>query len=188
MNFALTPSQTVGPYFAIGLPWEDGPNAVAPGTPGAFTLHGTVYDGAGVVVPDHLIEIWQPDADGRFADMHGFGGGSQLEGFRGFARYGVEDGDGSYALLTIKPGRVADRRGVLQAPHIDMTVMARGMLNRVVTRVYFADEAQANAEDPVLARVPAERRETLLAQPDDAGGYRFDVRLQGEGETVFFSI
>lgn len=188
MNFGLTPSQTLGPYFAIGLPWDDGPNAVVPGTPGAFTLHGTVYDGAGVVVPDHLIEIWQPDPEGLFADAHGFGGGSQLDGFRGFARYGIEDGDGTYRLVTVKPGRVADRHGVLQAPHIDMTVMARGMNNRCMTRVYFADEVAANAEDPVLARVPAERRETLLAQPDGDGGYVFDVRLQGPGETVFFAI
>ena len=187
MSFALTPSQTVGPYFAIGLPWDDGPHAVAPGTPGAVTIRGTVYDGAGAVVPDHLIEIWQPDPDGRFADAHGYGGPSQLAGFRGFARSGTEDGDGTYELLTVKPGRVADRAGVLQAPHVDVTVMARGMLNRCVTRIYFADEEQANATDPVLARVPADRRDTLLARPEE-GGYRFDIRLQGRDETVFFAV
>ena len=187
MNFGLTPSQTVGPYFAIGLPWDDGAHAVAPGTDGAITLSGTVYDGAGAVVPDHLIEIWQPDPDGRFADMYGYGGASELVGFHGFARYGAEDGDGSYELLTVKPGRVPDRKGVLQAPHIAMTVMARGMLNRVVTRVYFADEAQANAADPTLSRVPVARRETLIAQAVD-GGYRFDIRIQGPGETVFFDV
>ena len=187
MSFPLTPSQTVGPYFAIGLPWDDGPHAVATGTPGALTIRGTVYDGAGAVVPDHLIEIWQPDPDGRFADAHGYGGPSQLAGFRGFARSGTEDGDGTYELLTVKPGRVADRAGVLQAPHVDVTVMARGMLNRCVTRIYFADEVQANATDPVLARVPADRRDTLLARPE-GDGYRFDIRLQGRGETVFFAI
>ena len=187
MNFALTPSQTLGPYFAIGLPWDEGPHVVAPGTPGAFTLSGSVTDGAGAPIPDHLIEIWQPDPDGRFADMYGHGGGSELEGFCGFGRYGTEDGDGNYAFETVKPGRVPDRKGVLQAPYIAMTVMARGMLNRVVTRVYFADERQANDADPVLARVPAARRETLLAQPVD-GGYRFDVRIQGAGETVFFAV
>lgn len=187
MNFGLTPSQTVGPYFAIGLPWDDGRSAVAPGTPGAITLTGTVYDGAGEVVPDQLLEIWQPDPAGHFADVHGYGGASELEGFRGFARFGTEDGDGTYSLLTVKPGRVADREGIMQAPYIAMTVMARGMLNRVVTRVYFADEEQANAADPVLARVPVQRRETLLAQPQD-GGYRFDIRLQGPGETVFFAV
>ena len=190
MNFGLTPSQTVGPYFAIGLPWAEGPNAVAPGTPGAFTLRGTVRDGAGDPVPDHLIETWQADGDGRFADLHGHGGPSARPGFRGFARCGAPDGDGdgSYALLTVRPGRVADRDGVLQAPHIAMTVMARGMLRRVVTRVYFGDEEPANASDPVLARVPVARRETLLARPDPDGGYRFDIRLQGPGETVFFDV
>jgi protocatechuate 3,4-dioxygenase, alpha subunit len=187
VNFGLTPSQTVGPYFAIGLPWDDGPHAVAPGTPGAFTLSGTVYDGLGDVIPDHLIEIWQPDPDGHFADMYGEGGASTLAGFRGFARYGAEDGDGSYELLTVKPGRIPDRKGILQAPHIAVTVMARGMLNRVVTRIYFADETEANAADPVLSRVPVARRETLLAQPVP-DGYRFDIRIQGPGETVFFDV
>jgi protocatechuate 3,4-dioxygenase alpha subunit len=187
VNFGLTPSQTLGPYFAIGLPWDDGPNAVLPGTPGELRLHGTVYDGAGERVPDHLIEIWQPDPDGRFADAHGYGEVSEMDGFRGFARYGTEAGDGSYELRTVKPGRIPDRAGVLQAPYIAVTLMARGMLNRVVTRIYFADEESANAEDPVLARVPADRRSTLLAQAD-AGGYRFDVRLQGPGETVFFDV
>jgi protocatechuate 3,4-dioxygenase alpha subunit len=187
MNFGLTPSQTVGPYFAIGLPWEDGPNAVVPGTAPAVRLHGRVYDGAGELVPDHLIEIWQPDGDGRFADGWGYGEASELEGFRGFARYGTEVGDGTYELLTVKPGRVLNRDGVLQAPYIAVTLLARGMLNRVVTRIYFADEASANAEDPVLARVPADRRSTLLAQ-SDPDGYRFDIRLQGPGETVFFDV
>ncbi|HEY5431727.1 MAG TPA: protocatechuate 3,4-dioxygenase subunit alpha [Solirubrobacteraceae bacterium] len=189
MIFGLTPSQTVGPYFAIGLPWPEGPHAVTEGTDGAVTITGSVYDGAGAPVPDHLIEIWQADPEGRFADVHGYGGASEMAGFRGFARYGVEDGDGTFAILTVKPGRVArvGGAGPLQAPHIDVTVMARGMLHRCVTRIYFADEEQANAEDPVLAHVPADRRATLLAQPQD-GGYRFDIRLQGPGETVFFDI
>jgi protocatechuate 3,4-dioxygenase, alpha subunit len=185
--FGLTPSQTVGPYFAIGLPWPEGPHAVAEGTEGAITITGTVYDGAGTPVPDHLIEIWQADGDGNFADVHGHGGASEMPGFRGFARCGVEDGDGSFEILTVKPGRVPEAGGRLQAPHIDVTVMARGMLNRCVTRIYFADEEQANAEDPILARVPADRRQTLLAQPE-GGGYRFDIRLQGSDETVFFDV
>lgn len=187
MIFDLTPSQTVGPYFAIGLPWPEGPHAVRPGTPGAFTITGTVYDGAGAPVPDHLIEIWQADPDGRFADLHGHGGPSRLDGFRGFARYGVEAGDGTYEIVTVKPGRVPEAGGRLQAPHIDVSLFARGMLNRVVTRIYFADEPQANAEDPILAGVPAARRDTLLAQPAD-GGYRFDIRIQGPDETVFFAV
>ena len=187
--FATTPSQTVGPYFAIGLPFDAGRLVVPEGTPGAFRIRGSVYDGKGAIVPDNLIETWQADPEGRFADLHGYGGRSRVEGFRGFARVGFEGGDGSFDILTVKPGRVPDPAGRLQAPHIDVTVFARGMLNRVVTRIYFADEAAANAEDPVLNRVPAERRATLLAEPTD-DGYRFDIRIQGPAahETVFFDV
>jgi len=190
--FPTTPSQTVGPFFAIGLPWPEGPYAVPPGTPGAIRIRGTIYDGAGTPIPDHLIETWQADPDGRFCDLHGYGGGSELPGFRGFARHGVEDGDGTYEIVTVKPGRVPEPGGRLQAPHIDVSVFARGMLNRVVTRIYFADEEQANAEDPVLARVAADRRHTLLATPEE-GGYRFDIRIQAPPgspglETVFFDL
>ncbi|HET9103497.1 MAG TPA: protocatechuate 3,4-dioxygenase subunit alpha [Solirubrobacteraceae bacterium] len=187
MIFGLTPSQTVGPYFAIGLPWPAGPHAVDPDTPGAIWIRGTVYDGAGDPVPDHLIETWQAGPDGRFNDLHGHGGPSQTAGFRGFARIGVEDGDGGFALMTVKPGAVPGPGGRLQAPHIDVSVFARGMLHRCVTRIYFADEPEANAADPVLATVPPERRATLLATPRD-GGYRFDIRLQGPQETVFFAV
>jgi protocatechuate 3,4-dioxygenase alpha subunit len=182
-----TPSQTVGPYFAIGLPWEGGPFAVSEATPGTMRIAGSVYDGAGEPVPDHLLEFWQADPAGRFADLHGYGGASELPGFRGFARYGLEDGDGSYEIVTVKPGRVPGPGGRLQAPHIDVSVFARGMLHRCVTRIYFADEPEANAACPVLARVPEARRGTLLAHPAD-GGYRFDIHLQGPEETVFFSV
>jgi protocatechuate 3,4-dioxygenase alpha subunit len=187
LTVPATPSQTVGPYFSIGLPWPEGPHAVAPGTAGAVTIAGTVYDGEGVAVPDHLVETWQADPDGRFADLHAHGGPSRLAGFRGFARCGLEDGDGSFAIVTVKPGRVPGPDGTLQAPHIDLSLFARGMLHRCVTRIYFADEPEANAEDPVLASVPPERRATLLAEPV-AGGYRFDIRLQGPDETVFFAV
>ena len=187
MIFGTTPSQTVGPYLAIGLPFDAGPFAVPEGTPGQIRITGTVYDGEGVPIPDSLIETWQADREGRFADLHGHGGESELEGFRGFTRVGFEGGDGTFEILTVKPGRVPGPGGALQAPHIDVSVFARGLLNRVVTRIYFADEPQANAEDPVLAHVPPARRETLLAQPTD-DGYRFDIRLQGPGETVFFDI
>ena len=187
MRFGTTPSQTVGPYFAIGLPFETGPHAVAPGSPGAFTISGTVYDGAGEPVPDNLIETWQADPEGHFADLHGHGGPSRLEGFRGFARSGHEVGDGSWQILTVKPGPVPDSAGVMQAPHIAVSVFARGMLDRCVTRIYFADEGEANATDPVLSSVPEQRRDTLLARPVP-DGYRFDIRLQGAGETVFFAV
>jgi protocatechuate 3,4-dioxygenase alpha subunit len=184
----ITPSQTVGPFFAIGLPWDAGPHVVAPGTPGAIAITGTVYDGAGEPVPENLIETWQADPDGRFADLHGHGGGSRLEGFRGFGRCGYEHGDGRYEIVTVKPGPVPGRGGEPQAPHIAVSVFARGMLNRCVTRMYFGDEEESNAADPVLGSVPAERRETLIAKPADDGGFRFDIRLQGLGETVFFAL
>lgn len=187
MSFETTPSQTLGPYFAIGLPWAAGPHVVPPGTPGAFRIAGTVYDGAGRPVPDHLIETWQADPDGRFADLHSYGGPSQLEGFRGFGRSGEEDGDGSFEIYTVKPGPVPGLGGNVQAPHLAVSVFARGMLHRCVTRMYFADEPEANAADPMLAVVPADRRETLLAHPTEAG-YRIDIRLQGPGETVFFAV
>ncbi len=190
MIFAATPSQTVGPYFAIGLPWPEGPYAVPQATPGALRITGTVYDGAGRPVPDHLIETWQADPAGRFADRHGYGGPPALEGFRGFARCGAkdgEDGEGGYEIVTVKPGRVPAPDGHMQAPHIRVSVFARGMLHRCVTRIYFADEPQANETDPVLRRVPADRRQTLIAPPTD-DGYRFDIRLQGPAETVFFAV
>jgi protocatechuate 3,4-dioxygenase alpha subunit len=185
--FPTTPSQTVGPFFAIGLPWPDGPYVVPADTPGAIAVGGTVLDGAGEPVPDALVETWQADPDGRFADLHGHGGPSSLAGFRGFARCGDEDGDGRFEIVTVKPGRVPALGGGLQAPHIAVSVFARGMLQRCVTRIYFADERAANAEDQVLASVPPERRSTLLAEPVE-GGYRFDIRLQGESETVFFAV
>ena len=182
-----TPSQTIGPYFAIGLVSPHGAHAVHLGTPGAIRITGTVLDGLGQPVTDHLLETWQADPEGRFADLWDYGGRSQLDGFRGFARAGREDGDGSFELLTVKPGRVALCGGALAAPHIDVSVFARGMLQRCVTRFYFADEEEANATDPVLASVPAHRRPTLLAKPTE-NGYTIDIRLQGTDETVFFDV
>lgn len=191
MIFEPTPSQTVGPFFAIGLPWPAGPHAVPPGTPGAITIRGAVYDGAGAAIPDAILETWQADPEGRFADLWDHHGPSRVAGFRGFARCGTDpeaEGEpGRYELVTLKPGRVPGPGGTLQAPHLDVIVMARGMLRHLVTRLYFADEAGANAEDPVLQHVPEGRRPTLLAQPE-GDGYTFDIRLQGAGETVFFDV
>jgi protocatechuate 3,4-dioxygenase alpha subunit len=179
-----TPSQTVGPFFAIGLPWPDGPYVVEDGTPGAIWLEGFVLDGAGDPVPDAMVETWQADPDGRFNhpdDPRGAGGD-----FRGFGRAACDD-DGRWRILTLKPGAVPGPEGTTQSPHIDVSIFARGLLNRVVTRIYFADEEEANAEDPVLAGLDGAQRATLVAQPTD-GGYQHDFRLQGEGETVFFSV
>jgi protocatechuate 3,4-dioxygenase alpha subunit len=180
----MTPSQTVGPFFAIGLPWPEGQLVVSPDTAGAIVISGSVFDGAGDPVADALIETWQADPDGRFADLWTHGGPSQHPGFRGFARCSSADG---FEIVTVKPGRVPWPDGGEQAPHIDVSVFARGMLHRCVTRIYFADEPDANASDPLLQTVPADRRATLLAQPRD-GGYTFDIRLQGEDETVFFAV
>ena len=186
MTFATTPSQTVGPFFALGLPWDSGPHAVPEGAAGAIKIAGVLRDGAGEPVPDGLIETWQADPEGRFADLHTHGGPSALEGFRGFARCPTAD-DGGYRIVTAKPGALPGPGGSTHAPHVNVSVFARGMLNRCVTRVYFADEERANAADPVLASVPAARRATLLARPID-DGYRFDIRLQGPEETVFFDV
>ena len=175
-----TPSQTVGPYLAIGLPWADGPFVVAEDHPGAVWIRGVVTDGAGEVVPDARVETSQADADGHFDhpdDPEGHGRTT----FRGFGRCPTE-ADGSYGIRTVVPAAVDG-----QAPHIDVSVFARGMLNRVITRIYFPEHAEANADDPVLADVPADRRDTLLATRTE-DGYRFDVRLQGESETVFFDV
>jgi protocatechuate 3,4-dioxygenase, alpha subunit len=183
----LTPSQTVGPYFAIGLTWPDGPFVVPEGTDGAFWIRGRVTDGEGEPVPDAVVETWQADPDGRFDhpdDPRGASGGD----FRGFGRAGT-DADGRFAILTVRPGPVPGPGpgGTTQAPHIDVSVFARGLLNRVVTRAYFPEEAGANAADPILASVPEARRGMLVAEGSE-DGYRFDVRLQGEDETPFFAV
>lgn len=183
----LTPSQTVGPYLAIALSWPDGPFVVPEGTPGAVWLRDRVLDGDGQVLTDGLVETWQADPAGRFDhpdDPRGAASPS-IDGFRGFGR--SETATGEYAVLTVKPGRVPDGQGSLQAPHLDVSVFARGLLDRVVSRVYFADEAAANAEDPVLQALAEPARRTLLAQPTD-DGYRLDVVLQGTGETTSFRV
>ena len=164
-----TPSQTVGPYLMIGLPWPDGSDVVPEGTPGRIRLYGRVFDGDGEVIPDALIETWQADPDGKFGTE-----------FRGIGRSPTTD-EGEWEIFTLKPGRVDDS----QAPHIDVNVFARGMLNRCVTRIYFADED--NRGDPVLETVPEDRRGTLIVEPG-ADGYRFDVHVQGDRETVFFRL
>jgi protocatechuate 3,4-dioxygenase, alpha subunit len=156
----LTPSQTVGPFFGIGLPWPDGPQAVAPGTPGAVWVRGTVLDGGGGSVPDALIETWQPEGAGRCAT----------------------DDEGHFAIVTIKPGQDGAANG---APHLDVSVFARGLLTRLVTRMYFPDEHAANDADPVLRTLAPDERATLVAVREE-GGLRLDIHLQGERETVFF--
>ncbi len=196
MSSKQTPSQTVGPYFAYGLtPAQYGyghTSAVQPvvgddGTPGErIRLVGCVFDGAGDVIPDAMIEIWQAGGDGRYP--HGDQVHGPNTGFTGFGRSGTGMGEpGEFVFETIKPGATEDG----QAPHISVIVFMRGLLSHAYTRVYFADEADANDNDPVLSAVPPERRGTLLAQREDAGKtviYRFDIHMQGDRETVFFDV
>jgi protocatechuate 3,4-dioxygenase alpha subunit len=187
-QLGLTPSATVGPYLSIGMTWADGPYAVPEGTDGAIWLRGRVFDGNGDLVPDAMIETWQADPDGRFDHPDAPQGERRFPGFRGFGRSHTVVPAGEYGILTLKPGQVDDGEGGLQAPHVDVSVFARGMLDRVVTRIYFADEADANAEDAVLRSLPDDgSRATLVATPS-ADGYTFDIHLQGERETVFFAV
>ena len=192
MNLPLTPSQTVGPFLAIGLPWPDGPFVVPEGSEGAITITGRVVDGAGEPVPDALVETWQADPDGRFRHPDDPRGAPEepRPAFRGFGRCPTGP-DGSYRIVTLKPGSLPSPGGGAEAPHLDVSVFARGLLDRVVTRIYFPDESAANAADPVLASIgdPA-RAATLVARPDpaDASGLCFDIYLQGEHETVFFDV
>jgi protocatechuate 3,4-dioxygenase alpha subunit len=186
MAAPITPSQTVGPYYSIGMTWEDGPFVVPEGTHGAFRISGRVLDGAGDPVWDSVVEFWQADPEGRFASPDDPRGASETSGFRGFGRCGA-DMEGRYFMHTVKPGGFPGPSGP-EAPHIDVSVFARGLLKHLVTRIYFPDEEQANAADPVFSSIEdAAARETLLAVPAD-DGYRFDVILQGEGETVFFDV
>jgi protocatechuate 3,4-dioxygenase alpha subunit len=183
----LTPSQTVGPFLHIALDWPDGPYVVPAGTPGAVWIRGRVLDGAGAPVTDALVETWQADPAGRFDHPDDPRGARRpaVPGFRGFGR-SPTDGEGRYAILTVKPGPLPCPDGAVEAPHLDVSVLARGLLNRLVTRIYFPGEP-ANEADPVLAAVPEERRSTLVAaqRPD---GLLHDIRLQGPHETVFFAV
>jgi protocatechuate 3,4-dioxygenase, alpha subunit len=186
-------SQTIGPFFHDGMMRADARRTllVTPNTAGErIRIAGNVYDGDGLGVPDAMIETWQANHYGRYnhpadrrdlpldPDFHGFGRAATAA-------------DGSYSFETIKPGRVPFDDQQLQAPHICVAVFARGLLNHAFTRLYFADDP-ANAGDPVLRLVPAERRATLLARRAGAGQeravYDFDIVLQGAGETVFFNL
>ena len=183
-----TPSQTVGPFFSFGLEWDDGPYAVAEGTEGAIRISGKLYDGRGNPIRDGLIETWQADPDGRFAHPDDPRGAVEWEGFRGFARTPTDEA-GNWSVLTLKPGAIPGPGGITQAPHIAVSVFARGLLSRLVTRIYFGDEEEANAADPVLGslRGGEKERATLIAAPVE-DGYRLDIHLQGPDETVFFAI
>jgi protocatechuate 3,4-dioxygenase alpha subunit len=161
MSAGLTPSQTVGPFFAIAFGAPEARFVVPEDAPGAIRISGRVFDGEGDPVPDALVETWQADGFGRCPT----------------------DAEGRFEIVTVKPEAVPGADGSLQAPHLDVSVFARGLLQRAVTRIYFGDEQ----EDRFLQSLPPDARGTLVAEPAD-GGYRFDVRLQGERETTFFAL
>lgn len=194
----LTSSQTVGPFFAPTLLREDARRHVLiqPETQGVrIRIEGQVLDGDRLPVPDAMVEIWQANAHGRYNHPSDQGAAPLDPSFLGFGRSGTEN-EGMYWFETIKPGsvpfdqeRLEELEG-LQAPHICVTVFSRGLLNHLVTRLYFADEP-TNASDPVLLCVPQKRRATLLAQRQQGEKgvvYRFDILMQGEGETAFFNV
>lgn len=180
-----TPSQTVGPYFTMKL--RNNNVLVGPEVKGEpIRIEGRVFDGDGAFVEDALVEIWQADAGGKYAKA---GGGTPK--FTGFGRAESDPTTGTYWFETVKPGRVPDPEGELQAPHLSVIVQARGMLRPVFTRLYFSDEMEANEADLILRMVPPERRPTLLAslaRVEERKVYQFDVRLQGADETVFFDF
>jgi protocatechuate 3,4-dioxygenase alpha subunit len=193
----ITPSQTVGPYFAYGLNPRDEYDWVQTFTNDLITpdasgtrirIAGRVVDGDGKPVNDCMLEIWQADAAGRYA--HPADQRRPNAKFTGFGRVGT-DAEGGYSFSTIKPGAVPGGvDGKMQAPHILVAVFARGMPRHCYTRIYFGDEA-ANAADPILNLVPTDRRGTLIARVEQRNGqpvYVFDIRIQGEDETVFFEI
>ncbi len=182
----LTPSQTVGPFFAILVPERGRLRLRADGTPGVpIRVEGCVRDGTGQAVSDALVEVWQADGAGRYAHPDDPRHDGPDPAFAGFGRVHT-DAAGRFDIETVKPGR-APGPGRLQAPHLMVGLFARGLLARLITRIYFDDEP-SNAGDPILARVPADRRSTLVALSRGGGLYRFDIALQGPDETVFFDV
>lgn len=182
-----TPSQTIGPFFGVLIPERGSLSLVTTTTPGArVTVAGTVRDGAGTPVSDALVEIWQANAEGWCNHPDDTRTTDPDDAFGGFGRIPT-DAAGQFTIETIKPGPVPGPDSNQQAPHLVVGLFARGLLTRLVTRVYFAGDA-LNDGDPILRRVPAERRATLIAKQTDAGWYRFDIILQGPHETVFFDV
>ncbi len=209
--FGQTPSQTVGPFFHYGLPWKGGADLVGKSDMGArpdlfpdahyllnlssptgtpqgevIEITGRVFDARGDVVPDAMIEIWQANAAGRYASPDDARDDVPLDPhFTGFGRASTSK-EGLYRFRTVRPGRVPGPGNSLQAPHLAVSVFARGVLKRLATRLYFAD-GEGNDVDPILSLVPKERRDTMIARLGEAA-WRFDIRLGGEGETVFFDL
>ena len=212
-TFGQTPSQTVGPFFHYGLPWKGGADLVGNSQPGArpelmpdnhymlkapaparpapsgdvIEVAGRVLDANGDPVPDAMIELWQANAAGRYACPDDAREDVPLDpNFSGWGRSSTDE-DGTWRFITIRPGQVPGPGNTLQAPHLMLSVFGRGLLKRLATRLYFAD-GKSNDVDPILAMVPEERRETLIATRKDDGSWWFDIHLQGDNETVFFDL
>jgi protocatechuate 3,4-dioxygenase, alpha subunit len=192
MTTPPTASQTVGPFFHLGMVYLERDNFVAENVAGErVTIRGKVLDGDGNVVPDAVLEVWQADSSGRYVSEL-FPQNSATPRFLGFGRVETDD-NGEFSFTTIKPGRVPSPDGPLQAPHLVITLFSRGLLKALLTRLYFPDEP-ANAEDAVLKLVPPERRSTLMAAPSSERSgtkvhetvFDWNIVMQGRGETVFF--
>lgn len=192
MTTPPTASQTVGPFFHLGMVYLERDNFVAESVAGErVTIRGKVFDGDGNVVPDAVLEVWQADSSGRYVSEV-FPQNSAAPRFLGFGRVETDD-NGQFTFTTIKPGRVSSPDGSLQAPHLVVTLFSRGLLKALLTRIYFQDEP-ANADDAVLKLVPPERRSTLIAalSSERSGknapgkGFDWNIVMQGHGETVFF--
>ena len=190
-----TPSQTVGPYFTMRLSAEGENVLSSPESSGQrIRIEGRVFDGDRQHIEDALLEVWQADSAGRYHHPGDDRSDVPLDpAFTGFGRCATDFKTGAYSFLTVKPGQVPHPNGGMQAPHISVTIQARGMLNPTFTRIYFDDQTAANDADPVLQSVPPSRRPTLIAtrDSDDESSvptYRFDIRYQGDDETVFFDV
>ncbi len=184
MTLGATPSQTVGPYFKIGLGRLCCSDLAPAGTLGErITIEGHVLDANGDAVPDAILEIWQADSNGRYFSAENCAAAAT---FSGFGRIPTDD-LGRFRFVTVKPGRITETDGTQHAPHINVAVFMRGLLRQLNTRIYFAD-VSANVLDPILRLVPAERRNTLIATPSAPGSSTliWNIILQGEPETVFF--
>jgi len=188
VSLQASASQTVGPFFIIGCTWLNRSEIAGEGVAGErVTIEGRVADGDGNAVPDALLEIWQANSEGKYAHPDDTQNKQIEPNFQGFGRVPTDD-DGKFRFTTIKPGRVPGPDGKPQAPHLAVSVFARGLLRRLVTRIYFPDES-GNSEDYALNLVEPERRGTLIAKKTAApGSLEWNVVLQGDSETVFFDI
>jgi protocatechuate 3,4-dioxygenase, alpha subunit len=187
VSLRASTSQTIGPYLRIGLEWMVIEDLAPPGVAGdCVRLEGRVVDADGKPVNDAAVEIWQANSQGKYASPEDTQAQPVEKAFRGYGR-SLTDDAGAFRFRTIKPGRVPGPEGKLQAPHLTVTIFMRGLLKQLQTRIYFPDDP-ANADDPVLNLVPAERRATLVAKKRADGALEWNVVLQGKNETVFFDF